>query len=55
MKEKWLSSFDINYNAEIVADNEVRTELVLADDRFSFQGFREDTLAFGVSGQLSLR
>ena len=55
MKAKWISSFDINYNAEILAGDEVHTELVLTDDCFSFRGCRETTLSFCISGRLSLR
>lgn len=52
LKTHWLQSFDVNYRSEVLHGTEVRTELTFKDDRFSFMGYAENSLMFGVSGQL---
>jgi len=55
MQERCLTSFCVNYDAEIRHGDEVRTELCRAEDRFTYCGFGGEKRHFGVSGMLSQR
>ena len=50
-----VSEFAIGYEREILPDEALRTELVRADDRFSFCGFAGDKRCFCVAGRLEER
>ena len=55
LADQCLKSFDVNYDAEILPGTEVRTELKLQENRFSFFGFAGDKQHFAVSGTLEAR
>ena len=55
MQERCVTSFCVNYDAEIRHGDQVRTELCLIDDHFSYCGFGESKRHFGVSGHLTGR
>ena len=55
LKDQCIKSFDVNYDAEILPDTEVRTELTLKDGRFAFVGFEGEKQHFAVGGMLSSR
>lgn len=50
-----LSSFDVNYDAEILPDTGVRTELTRDGLHFVFCGYEGDKRHFGISGTLTPR
>ncbi len=49
---KVLSSFDVNYDGEILPSRPVRGELCREGNAFSFCGFLGDRRSFGISGAL---
>lgn len=55
MREKYITAFDVNYDAEICYGTTIRTELNVEGDAFSFLGFSDEKRHFGVSGKLVSR
>lgn len=55
MRQNTLARFDVNYNMEIRAGQEVRTELRRLSDEFSYSGFVSDERHFDVGGILRAR
>jgi len=55
LTDQCVQSFDINYDAEILAGSQVRLELCEKDGGFSFFGFAEDKQRFAASGVLCKR
>ncbi|MDO4484727.1 MAG: thioesterase [Clostridia bacterium] len=55
MREKQVKNFSINYNSEILPGQEVRTELSVKDDAFSYTGFHQGVRCFDVGGTLTDR
>ena len=54
--ENWcVTSFCVNYDAEIRQGAQVRTQLCWEDGRFTYCGFAGEKRHFGISGQLSHR
>lgn len=52
LRDRQLSSLDINYEREALRGEVIRTELCMDGDAFSFCGHAGDKRCFGVSGQL---
>jgi len=56
LRERCLTTFDVNFDSEILPGSEIRTELTLDGDRFSFIGFDEaGKKHFSIGGTLSPR
>lgn len=55
LRENCVTSFDVNYDAEILPGMEIRTELSAADGRFAFAGFAGDKQHFAVGGVMAKR
>lgn len=55
MRAYMLTSFDVNYDAEIRPDSEIDTKLWHEGEQFVFCGYEGDKRHFGVSGTLSKR
>ena len=55
MSQYWIHSFDVNYESEILPDEEIRTELVRSDREFVFFGYVGKQRHFAIDGQLELR
>jgi medium-chain acyl-[acyl-carrier-protein] hydrolase len=55
MREKCITSFDVNYDAEVRPGCELRTELTRAGERFAFCGFEGKKRHFAVGGILAER
>lgn len=52
LKECCIQSFDVNYNAEVLPGMQVQTELCVQNDAFTFMGYKDNSVLFGISGQL---
>ena len=55
LTEKYVSAFDVNYDAEILPGAEVATKLAFQDKRFIFAGSDGEKQHFAVSGTLTNR
>lgn len=55
LTERCITAFDVNYDAEILPECEIVTELKLENERFSFLGFEQSKQHFAVSGMLTER
>ena len=56
MKQNQIMSFDVNYEFEITEGCEIRTELWMDGDQFTYCGFDgDDKRFFAIGGTLSKR
>lgn len=55
MREKCVTGFEANYDAELRLGDELRTELTMQGDVFAFCGFSGEKRRFGISGRLGSR
>lgn len=55
MKQCQMLHFEVNYESEILPGSQVRTELVLDGDSFSFFGYTNNQRHFAIGGQLAQR
>ena len=55
MKDYWISSFHVNFDAEVLYGMEIETELYLDDRAFAFIGSYEGKRRFAVGGRLEKR
>ena len=55
MREKCVTGFEANYDAELRLGDELRTELTMQGDSFAFCGLSGDRRRFSIGGRLGHR
>lgn len=55
LRDRYIQSFDINYESEIRPGDAIETRLARQDDHFTFCGFADGKRCFAVAGTLAAR